>query len=267
MASNLTSRPYFLGRFSDDDVYALIRTTGLDSHLVRHGVYNAFVSFIVDDKETHRLDLYDGSTARGKRLLTLCISESNYALDAARYLGEGWVTLLHFHVIEWVSVSIPTPFKETGTTQSPQPGKAGTGILPFLLEMVHHFGTHAQKDGILATATQFHLAAMAYRRFFFIDPVREGLFRAVLRDCGGYPIAGISRGVKTGAIINNSTGSPYLYHPSSQLYPLAATVNEYFDSSQYNERVRAVMEENSFTFDYKKIGVRNKTDQFNHMKG
>jgi hypothetical protein len=160
--------------------------------------------------------------------------------------------------IEWLNLQNPL---RRFTAQRPRlPGQEhpGLGAVTHVFKMLEIFARDTKAAGIMDVPEHFHAAAIYSRSFRFVDPQREGMLRALLRDLGAFALHEIAWGFVCGAVIDETSGGPAVYEPAEQLLPLSDTLKRYFASKQYRERVADEERARRYRFDRERLALVKK---------
>ncbi|MFW5807525.1 MAG: hypothetical protein ACOCWH_00560 [Spirochaetota bacterium] len=226
----------FLGVLSHEDMWSLMRKSGLVSHLERKGFTELTSTIFTDENDIDHLGVFDES---GELIIDLRLSRKRYVWG----LDDPYERAYDMIVIEWLSTR--NPRRTVFTKERPQlPGQQypGLGCLRQLLRMMELFSKRMSCDGFLDVPDHLHLSLMYSRSFFFIDAEKEGTLRALLSSLKGESLYDIAWASVTEAIIDDLSGLPYRYVPAEQLFAISGSLKSYFSSDLYRERVK----ENSF---------------------
>jgi hypothetical protein len=113
-------------------------------------------------------------------------------------------------------------------------------------------------DAFTITGDHFHLAAMYSRYFRFIDPEKEAVLRAILRDLKGYSIGDISWGFITGTVEDKMKMKKAMFEPGEQMYPVTDNIRTYFSSKIYEASVEKAMGARRYSLDYNRLDSARK---------
>lgn len=255
----------FLNRYDSGDILDLLDDVGLTAHLKGKGFTGAAVDIDRDDAGIHHLRLYGDYIDRKNLLITLRISEFPYILDRATLTGARGALQMQLFVLEWLQSG--NPREQFGENDVPLPGQdiPPLGAVPYLMEVLRRFGVMEHKDGIMDTPAHLHGAVMYSREFLFVDPVHEGILRALVRDLTTYGLCDMSWGMATGTIIETNSGLRQRFNPSQQIFPLSVLSKRYFNSLRYRKRVRDIMKRKRFVLDEREM-VRKRTEMLRKRK-
>lgn len=253
MAGTGDCRELFLNRFTGEDIEDLLDKSGIINILNSCGFAHHETVLSKDDGAVHRLLIYDGKPSPERLLVDLRISELTYIPDSA--VTGGMLKRARFAMlaVEWLTLQ--NPAKGFDPDRPPLPGQnhPGLGGVNQVIALIERFAAETGASGILDVPEQFHAAAMYSRRFRFVDPEREAMVRAVLRDLHDYRLPDIAWGFATGTVYEKNTGQPARYHPAEQIFPIDRQLTDYFNSPRYRRRVTDAMKIMHFEFDHEKM--------------
>lgn len=242
----------FLNRFSGKDILDIADRVGMVAHLKNQGFSDLFAVVERDESMIHYLKIYYGTINPKNLLIDLRLSESRFVPRGEAFSKSGIATL-DMIVIEWLSAENPRNAFDPSRPQLPGQKKPGLGCLNFLMEMMYIVGREVIKDGFMDIPDHMHGAIMYSRKFMFFNPAHEAILRAIVRDLKGYSLLDISWGMLTGTIVDVATGSPQVYDPSEQIFPLSRRMKQYFKSKDYQTKFDEVYKKKRYRFDYEKM--------------
>lgn len=243
----------FLNRFTESEMRAMIRETGLGARLSKLGYRRLSISIGRDENMHHRLRIFSARSLPEQCLVDLRLSEI--------VLMPRWRVLpraLNVIGIEWMSAVHPLGSFTKKRPRLPGQRYPGFGFLPFLVDLMERIGRAASRDAVMAVPDHAHLAAIYSPFFRFLDPAKEGFLRGVLRGPGAPSLGDFAWGFATGAMLDKKTGEPVLYEPGEQLLPLSKPVNEYFASAEYASRADKATREREFILDVPSMKARRR---------
>jgi len=239
----------FLNRYAMDDIHSLFQRAGLIAHLSAKGFVDLRFAIESDESRMHSLKVYDSREAPDNLLIELRVSEIIYTPDSEKTWGLLAKERYQCLAVEWVNLQNPRGgFSDTRPRLPGQnhPGLGAAGGMLALLEIIARDVTAA---AIIDVPESFHAAVMYSKRFLFIDPARQGMMEAALRDLAEYGLAAMSWGFATGAVRDSRTGAPIAYVPSEQVFPLDEDFKRYFASTRYRAAREAAMNETRLILD------------------
>lgn len=242
----------FLNRFSGKDIMDIAARVGMVTHLNGLGFKNLFAVVERDETMIHYLKIYYENQNPQNLLIDLRLSESRFIPKGEAFAKSGIATL-DMIVIEWLSAENPRNIFDPTKPQLPGQKKPGLGCLNYLMEMMYIVGREVIKDGFMDIPDHMHGAIMYSRKFKFFNPVHEAILQAIVRDLKGHSLMDISWGMITGTIVDAVSGSPQVYDPSEQIFPLSRRMKNYFKSKEYQKKFDEVYKKKRYRFDYEKM--------------
>lgn len=232
-------------------------SVGMVAHLKSRGFEDLFAVVERDETMIHYLKIYYANLNPQNLLIDLRLSESRFVPKGNAFAKSGIATL-DMIVIEWLSAENPKNIFDPSKPQLPGQKKPGLGCLNYLMEMMYIVGSEVIKDGFMDIPDHMHGAIMYSRKFKFFNPVHEAILQAIIRDLKGHTLLDISWGMITGTIVDAATGTPQVYDPSEQIFPLSRRMKSYFKSKEYQKKFDEVYKKKRYRFDYEKMtALRN----------
>lgn len=229
----------FLDVYSPDDLRDILARAGIAGHLAGKGISDPFIETEKDEAGIHHLRVYRDRPSPKRLLIDLRLSRLVYAPEERLLSGIIQERRFNAIAIEWVCFQDP---RASFTAERPRlPGQTypGLGTVRFLAPLLLLFAQELGVDAILDVPERYHSAVMYSKNFMFIDPEREGMLRAAIRDLGEFPLAEVSRAFESGLVRDARTGAPIAYEPSVQILPYGKELTRYFSSKKYRARVKA----------------------------
>lgn len=243
----------FLDRYTAGDLEEIIGRTGLRDHLAAKGFPRLHVTGEKNEEQMHSLRVYAGRPSPERLLIDIRLSEIIYIPDAKLIPGIIKQRRYRALAIEWLC------FQNPGAKFTPEfprlPGQVhpGVGAVRYIAPLLKHFARDLSFEAALDVPEHFHAAVMYSRTFRFMDPRKEGLMRAALRDLGSVSLSDLSWGFLTGAVLNAATKEPVPYEPSEQIMPFHDGLARYFSSMKYRKRVDEAMKAAEYIFDRERM--------------
>ena len=243
----------FLDTYSPDAIRDIMNRNGLTGHLRDNGFAKQVLNIEKTNSGIHILRIYNGKTAPERLLIEIRLSRIIYMPEERHVTGVIKDRRFNVVAVEWLTLQNP---KLSFTSSRPRlPGQAfpGLGAVQYITPLMEMFAGDLGAEAILDVPEQFHAAVMYSQKFKFMDPAREGMLRAVLRDLESHSLADLSWGFITGTICDASTGEPFPYEPSEQVLPIAESLARYFTSREYLKRVENAMNSIRYALDYDRM--------------
>lgn len=248
----------FLNIFSDREIFSIFAQTGLLEKLKALGFSNILIDIDRNDQKVHYLRVYYDRIGPDNLLIDLRLSETKYTPGKAVPAIDPELASIEMLVLEWISASNPCGKFTKVRPQLPGQKTPGLGVLSQIFSVLEKIGDQVHKDGYLTVPDHVHSAIMYSKRFRFIDPAREGMIKALMRDLGNYQLADIAWGFTTGSIVENNTGIIQEYAPSEQVFPLGRKLAGYLSSKKYADVQQNAIEKNRYILELEKMVQRRK---------
>ena len=244
----LTGEPGdFSWHLTEEDLAGILpgapRETRFLRYLSRHGVELVLERFGVFDQlrlrgfEHPALDLelehslgqtlrIWGGPEKTELLVELRVNRTQHAIPG-----------LEVVVIEWLLLQ--NPRAEFGPYRRPLPGQQhpGLGMLAQILGWLVVLCERQGLDGIVYSASHFHIAAQSRRLVRFLDPAQEAEFRAFAGALEGLQLTEASRAVDEGRVVDGD-GAPHRWPACTVVLPVSARLKEVVLGDAYEERVQ-----------------------------
>lgn len=225
-------RSLYMNRFSETEIRGLMFRSGMSQVLSASGFPDQNYRIWKDDADIHRLEIYGGECVPGNLLIDLRLSEKSCDLP-------GSDDPLRLYFVEWLMTRNPQVSRfKPNRPQLPGQKTPGLGSLTQMINLMKLVSLQITDDGFMNIPDHLHLAVMYSRQFYFLDPVTEGMIRAVSRDLRRAGLYNIAWAAVTGSIIRRDTGAPLDYTPSAQVYPASERLRRYLASRDYARRAR-----------------------------
>ncbi len=248
----------YLGRFSVDDLTAIMDRVGITAYLESRGFGALGISISRDESRIHYMKLFSGEQKPENLLLDLRLAESKFMPDR-KFFPQGEPPVYDMVVIEWLSAqNSRSDSFDARRPQLPGQEKPGLGILKYCLDMMFIVAREITRDGFMDVPEHLHSAIMYSRRFKFFDPVKEGVLRALMRDLKNYSLSDLSWGMITHTIIDVYKEKPLVYVPSEQIFYVSRRMRDYFHSREYKRVFRKYYKIKKYRLDYEEMVKRRR---------
>lgn len=249
----------FLGRYTADDIRALMDKSGLIELTRKKGYQDLLISISREDYTSRLYVNYDHAD-KDTRLIELIVREGLFRPNKTFIERFDFSQGLSMILVEWLALQHPLG---RFTAERPKlPGQAypGLGGMRPVQELLYLFGAKGRKDAIMDVPQHYH-AALIYSRLYssiysrmysFFSPVDAGLFQAMTRDLTDRPLAEISTAISYGCLMNLKTGVHEAWRPSEQIYPIAKHVQAYVECHEYRQIVEETAAKVKYAIDWDK---------------
>jgi hypothetical protein len=243
----------FLSKYTDADLRKIMERVGLVKHLAGRGFESLIVEIGIDESDVHQMRVYCDEKSYDNVLIDLKLSDTRFVPDQKFLEESSGIVTLDMVVIEWLSIQDPRAVFSGEKPQLPGQERPGLGALRYFMDMMYIVAEGVTKDGFMDVPDHMHGAVMYSRNFKFFNPSHEGVLRAIVRDLSKYSLSDISWGMITGTVIDTSTGSPQVYDPSEQIFPVSDRIQKYFKSKKYMKKFNEIYKKKTYSFDYRKM--------------
>ncbi|MFT6160124.1 MAG: hypothetical protein ACJARS_003146 [bacterium] len=200
----------FLGLYTEQGIaYALTRYGMLDT-LHRMGFSGLNVH--VDAQSSPHL-LRISAVVKGEKAVLFELSARERRIDDLDTLFIDWLTLRDPRV----------PFA-SDKPRLPGQDAPGLGLGGQALVLVRALAERSNKDAVSLVPSHFHVAWMVRDWFLFLDPIREGRFRAVIDGTLRQPLHRVSERLD-GTGIPTELDEVLIWNPGPMVWPLTAAAH------------------------------------------
>ena len=171
--------------------------------LRRLGFHSLHIVFDrVSPHERARLYGIDANTKKEHVLIELEVDR--------RHLGSGT-----FLFVNWLSLRNPRAHFSILRPQLPGQEVPGLGLAREMSQMLTLMAKRLMLDGVAFRPSWFHMAWAARHDARFVDPARQGRFKALVRDLKEVPLIESTRALAEGTVKLN--GEPYRWEPDEMV--------------------------------------------------
>jgi len=152
-----------------------------------------------------RVKIERGDTGDRLRLFAMAQEAEHLVLETVlrKRMIQGKKVLF----INWLTLRHPVGTFTRERPKLPNQEVPGLGMTKEAILLFEQISERLDLDGISMRPATMHVAKSAYPRYQFVDPAREGRFRAMIRDLSKLPLAVASHAVRDGRVLLN--GEPY----------------------------------------------------------
>lgn len=235
----------FLNRWTPEELRKELESSGLLSSIRKKGFHHLRIDTQHVDPDEHRLLVFEDDAGGSLKL-----SEFRFELTRREMPKmEGFnPTRSFFNVlnINWVLLQNP---RQNFTADRPQlPGQEhpGLGLGWKSQQFLERLGAGLGCDGLENHPQYFHNAVFYCNRYFFVDPVRQGVLLAMMRDLEETPMNVASRAITEGKLMDKIRNAPVMWEAGSMLCPLTRSLKKFFDTRAYKKLRQEAIESHHF---------------------
>lgn len=220
----------FLGYFSRHGVELVLERFGILDQLRVRGYNYPQIEVDASAGLGQTLRIY-GAPSRQELLIELRVRRSKREVEDAEVL-----------IVEWLLAQDPRA--EFGPLRRPLPGQKhpGLGMLKEILGWLVVVAEMLDLDAVYFVPSSYHVAAQSRRTVRFLVPEHEARFRALVEAVGSLRLAGASRAVAGGAVIDSRTGRNIEWDGYPMVIPVSEQMRRRVTSEEYEARVEAELE-------------------------
>jgi len=257
--------PLFLGRYSKEEIRAKFERHAILPALRKLGFDPLILEVLSDGLVEHRVMVHTGGRDYDKILLELRLREGVFKVrDTIARVKPSLIAMLRDETIpmlwiDWLLLQNPQQKFAPGKPPLPEQKHPGLGLLNLVVPLLGEFARETMKHAVLDIPEHFHGAIFYSRWMRFFNPEMEGRMKAILRDLAGYPLAAKSWAILMDCLFNAELGRFEDWKPGEQIYPLAPSLENYFNSPIYKELAEKAFLENHYRLDLAKMAQRLKS--------
>jgi len=215
-------RPHrLLGACSRQQLELMLERAGLLERLRQLGFTRPEVAFDLEHPGGETVRVH-GEPGSGELL-----AEVRLRID--RRSAPGLVMLS----IEWLTLQNPREAFTPARPRLPGQDHPGLGMLRDVIALLVVACERLQLDGVLWVPAHYHTAVQGRRAGRFLDPVDEGVFRALEQAVAGLPLPVAAAAVEQGKVLDDSTGTPFDWHPMRMAVPASQRLREQLDGEEH----------------------------------
>lgn len=233
----------FLGKFSTDEVEALLRKHGVLEKIHRISRQQPVLNFFLDDPEEHALHIVERASDADRLFLELVLRR--LTLEAyPLYLNDDQGPPLSFLYIEWMLLQ--NPYAKFERRHLPGQQFPGLGLAKNMMLVLQDLCTALQFDGLMAVPGHYHNAVLFSEYFRYLDPQLEGCLEALRRDLSNYSLSDISWAVELNCVQQLDCAQPFEWFLGWQAYAVGENLRQYFQHPEYEQKKTAAREQHHF---------------------
>jgi hypothetical protein len=242
--------PRVLGRYDGPALRVLFDEAGVLATLARKGFADLEVTVESAWGTQPHARLFGRKGSRRCLLLDAILAEAVVRPELFTPSGYAMARPLALAVVYWLREQDPTAAFSAARPPLPLQQHPGLGILRQGFKVIVRMARDLDKDGVASVPKLFHDAAIFYRSrlFLFLDPREQGRLEALVRDLRPLSLGDASLAL-IGGCVRDADGTPAVWTPSFQVFPLTSILTDYFHAPAYAAEVARARERHRFTWD------------------
>lgn len=235
--SSLGLEKSIIGRFSKEDITRMMEEAGMFRKLMARGYPKVFLEIMPLSELDNRIYIKD---KKGEILVHIRLKLNDFYLKQIK-------EVLKMVYIDWLLTQNIKMGKLKGKKAlfvgQEYPGlNVFTEIQKFIYKLMVIIGAH----GIFNVPEYFHDAVLFHKNFKFVDPQKEGNFRALIQSFSNYSLRNISKFIHSNKVKNAKTGEIYTWKNGEMLYTHDSYLNEKIFNDDYFTKVKKMKENCKF---------------------
>ncbi len=226
----------FLNRFTLREVYEMLERVGLTKRAKRVGFNELKFELEAPDVSTQRILIFNKEKNPDNLLVDMMIKIEKLVPkgELKKFFGKD---VLNFIFLEWLTLQNPYVSFTKERPRLPGQKHPGLHIKKELIILFRYLARVLQLDGYVARPQFFHNAMMYMDFFKFLEPEKEGEFKAIydkfINELG---FAKLSWAVYEECLRYGFLRRHYIWKCGFQIFPLKKRIMEYFDSKEYKKK-------------------------------
>ena len=259
---NVKKPEFFLNYYSRKGMLNALEEYGILENLRKKGMDGFRIVFDLEDPFRHGTRLFfDGKEDPGSLLIDLIAREGtlkpgNRENEPGEAAGKQFSVL----VIEWLAMQNPRAVFTPDRPPFPGQERPGLGMGYEAYEFMALMAVRLGKDGVMNNPQYYHNARLYHEKFRFIDPVKEGLLIAMIRDTGDFNLADVSWAVYHGCLLDEVNGETVQWEGGGQVYPLTGELRRLLYTQRYRKAVWETVAASRFRIDWELFLTRMQPD-------
>lgn len=234
------SNYYFLDLFSENEILKKLEKNKVIKLIHDKGLKDLTLNICCGEGCEHYLKLYHQKEIEKNLILDLKIREVNFPLK------DFSNDLFHFLFVDWLLIQNPCETFSEKKKNLPGQEHPGLGALRKVFNILIEFSLDKNKDGIAIIPQYFHLAKIYHRKFSFIKPENEAIFKNIERDTKGIDFYSLIDLVKNGKLLNKKDNKIYKYIPVEMVYPIEDNLKKIIESKEFKSLIIEKLKEFEF---------------------
>jgi hypothetical protein len=225
-----------LGFYSAQGLELTLERTGLLERVRNLGFLHPTLELELDNPAGDTVRLY-GDRRRRELLI-----ETRLGIDRRTLPGLAMLR------IEWLLLQ--NPRGRFTAERPPLPGQShpGLGMLQDLIALFVLACDRLQLDGLLFVPSHYHIAVHGRKTMRFLDPIDEGLYRALEAALRGLSLAAAAEAVAAGRVVDGATGQLFAWRPAAMVFPVSERLREQVMGEEYERLAEGEAGRHGFAF-------------------
>lgn len=219
------------GKYSHAQVFELMSWSGIFAELEQKGYLEHHLEVQILSEKDQRIFVKTPINQVEEILIHIRLKLSDFLFRL--HPGAPQRKLLY---IDWLLTKHPRSKKVRPDRLFPGQEMPGLGIFGQISDFITNLALGVGAKGAFNIPEYFHDAVLFHREFRFYDPVREGLFRGMIRDLRAQGAREISKALSEGRIFNQNN-EVVTWTPGEMISILDPDLEETIWSKEYYTRV------------------------------
>ena len=223
-----------LGYYSRQGLEFALERQGYLGRLRSKGFKQPTLVTSFDDVSRQSITIY-GDADRRDKLVELVLHRDRRAVPGFELLAINWMLLQN-----------PRESFDERHPKLPGQEHPGLGLFDELVALLIVACERVGLAGLLVTPSQYHLAVQWQRRLRFVDPRAGARLRALREALGPTPLAEAGAVLRSGRVVDRTTGAPVDYEPAPMVLPLSPELQATLQMEAYPRAVDEVADQFQF---------------------
>ncbi len=243
---------FFLNFYSEEGVKTALEQYGIFKDLNKRGFQDFIIKINARDPYRHTLKAYFDKQD-SDHLLGELIVRKKYFITRPIFPTEIAGQKFGMIVIEWLTLQDPTA--EFTLNRPPLPGQIHPGLRigRQIVGIFFNMSLRLKSDGLLNIPEHYHNAVFYSKHFKYFNPYTEGQFLALQRDLRMAGIFKASWAVELNCVVEKNSDKIWKWFTDEQVLFVSKTLEKYFASKEYKERVQEEKNKHEFEIDEDKF--------------
>lgn len=240
----------YLNTYTKEEIMEALERVGILNSIRKHGFEKLILEMDTKDPYHQRLCLYFDRVSTTNLLAQIILSTGTFT-PRKNFLKSVKIEKMDMLIIEWLCLQNPLKKFTSDKPQLPGQDYPGLGVGRMTVELIKRVALDLKKDGVLNYPQYYHNAVMYSEIFKFYNPEVYGRMLAIKELLKDHSFADSAWIVHSGCIIDKKKRTRFIWKSEEMILPLSKTMEDYFSSSEYNEKVREAISKSSFSVDFK----------------